>query len=106
MSASTPFFESVGQALATTDSLGSLRLLANRQLAKGVTRETLTVWFEQAREHFPDQEDRILEVLDLVARWCSPHQALDEPMEGKEMGSGTGFVVLESAPPLDVGKQG
>lgn len=60
------FFESIGQALAEPESMGSLRILADRQLAKGTSRETLTVWFELARERFPAHEDRLLEVLDLI----------------------------------------
>ena len=81
MTASTPFLDSVGEALAGADSFESLRLLANRQLECGMSRETLTAWFEQARVHFPDHEDRLLEVLDLVAGWCSPHLTLTDSIE-------------------------
>ena len=76
MNASYSFFDSIRQSFAEADSLGSLRLLANQQLERGMSRETLTAWFEQARNHFPEHEDRLLEVLDLVAGWSSPHQAL------------------------------
>ena len=98
----SPFIESVRQALTASDSLASLRELANRQLAKGVTRETLTAWFEQARDQFPEHEDRLLEILDLVVGWCSPHQALEAAEAVK--GPGPEFPVLNSTRPIDLGK--
>ena len=93
------FYESVGQALAGPESLGSLRALAIRQLAKGTSRENLASLFEHARERFPAHEDRLLEVLDLVVDWCSPNQKLEEPFDERAREG-------EPVPELPVSKTG
>jgi len=106
MNVSLSFIESVGQALAEPESMGSLRIFANRQLAKGTSRETLAMWFELARERFPAHEDRLLEVLDLVADWCSPNQRLQEPIDRKECGEGPVLPGSRSGRPLETRHDG
>ncbi len=58
-----------------------LRDLANAALATGYAREQLTEDFEELRAHFKHQgeeerEDAVLEAMDFLYGWCSPHMKL------------------------------
>ena len=73
------FRSALAEALEAPDPLTGLRSLAGRELAKGARRETLTEWFEEARELYPEREDLLLDALDFVTGWCSPHMKLNTP---------------------------
>lgn len=70
---------SLAKALESPSPSLALHALAKLELQKGTPRETLVAWFEAAREHFPEQEDVLLEGLDFLVGWCSPHLRLDHP---------------------------
>jgi len=70
------FLESLARALNEPAPLPALHDLAGRELANGRQRETLVEWFEGARKRFPEKEDLLLETLDFVVGWCSPHMKL------------------------------
>jgi hypothetical protein len=65
-------------ALASDDRLGALRRAAERELHAGRPREEMIARLEELRTRLrdggrEDDEDIVLEVLDFVTGWCSPH---------------------------------
>jgi hypothetical protein len=102
------FADALAQALKASEPLTALRTLAAAELAKGTQREVLVDWFEAARARFPEQEDVLLEVLDFVVGWCSPHMKLAGTLPGAGEGAvtpGAGFPGVPGEQPLDAGKR-
>lgn len=77
-----PAFEpQMMSALDSDDPVGALRDVAQSLLRKGVSRPAVTARLEQLRavlrEAGRDQEeDTVLDVLDFVAGWTSPHMKI------------------------------
>jgi hypothetical protein len=68
-------------ALASENALESLRETVRRELESGVTRERLIDQLEDLRADLrasgrEDDEDVVLEVMDLLTGWSSPHVRL------------------------------
>ncbi|GAA1630455.1 hypothetical protein [Actinoplanes couchii] len=69
-------------ALATDDAVQALRAAVQDELAAGDSREQITEQLSRLvmvlrQEQRPDEEeDPILDVLDMLAGWCSPGSAL------------------------------
>jgi hypothetical protein len=64
-------------ALASDNRLDDLRRVAEHELRDGVPREQVVARLEALRAGLPDRdEDVVLEVLDFVTGWCSPHVRL------------------------------
>ena len=69
------------KALRSSDPFGELRRLAQQALDKGCEVATVREQFEHARQQLrdaarEDDEDVVMEVLDCLWGWCSPHLRL------------------------------
>jgi hypothetical protein len=68
-------------ALASDDRLAGLRRAAEHELQAGMPREQVIARLEELRTNLrqrgrEDDEDVVLEVLDFVTGWSSPHVRL------------------------------
>ncbi|MGZ4358109.1 MAG: hypothetical protein ACXVRU_14995 [Gaiellaceae bacterium] len=64
-------------ALASEHRLDDLRAAAENELQAGTPREQVVAKLEALRPGLSDSdEDVVLEVLDFVTGWCSPHMRL------------------------------
>jgi hypothetical protein len=68
-------------ALASEDPVKSLRRAVARDLEAGVPRERLVAQLEDLRSDLrvsvrADEEDIVLEVMDFLSGWSSPHMRL------------------------------
>lgn len=64
-------------ALASEHRLDDLRSAAEQELQAGTPREQVVAKLEALRAGLSDSdEDVVLEVLDFVTGWCSPHMRL------------------------------
>jgi hypothetical protein len=65
-------------AIRSDRSLEEIVVLLRHYKAQGRTREEVYSLLESLRETAPDEvlEDRILEVADFVAGFCSPHMKI------------------------------
>jgi hypothetical protein len=82
-------------ALRSAEPAAQLRQLATDELGKGRTREDVLARFEKARQALraadrEDDEDIILDVMDALVGWCSPHRKI--PSAGPSAGSVNGTV--------------
>ena len=55
-----------------------LRVLVKEELAAGATREEVLMALEDLRTRDPEREDVVLDVLDFVVGWSSPHVSLHQ----------------------------
>ncbi len=55
-----------------------LRILVKVELAAGASRQDVLSALEDLRAHDPDREDVVLDALDFVAGWSSPHVSLHQ----------------------------
>lgn len=75
------FDEALDHALGSAQPLQALSSMAQQRLELGQTIEELTALFEQARRRLratgrDADEDTLLEAMDFLAGWCSPHMKL------------------------------
>jgi hypothetical protein len=65
-------------AILTGRPLEEVVAMLRQYKAKGVTQDEVYSWLEALREKASDEvtEDRILEVADFVAGFCSPHMKI------------------------------
>jgi hypothetical protein len=68
-------------ALASENRLDGLRRATERELQTGTTREQVIAQLEELRADLRelgrgDDEDLVLEAMDFVTGWCSPHVRL------------------------------
>jgi hypothetical protein len=68
-------------ALRSSDPVGELRRLAQRALDEGRKLAVVREEFEQSRQQLrdaarEDDEDAVMDVLDFLTGWCSPHVRL------------------------------
>jgi hypothetical protein len=73
--------ESIEQALRSADPVGELRSLAERLIAQGHNKAAILALFEQARQRLREgdreaDEDAVMDVMDFLTGWCSPHMKL------------------------------
>src|SRR5581483_4837640 len=69
------------EALRASDRVNELRKLAEQLLREGNTHDALLERFEHVRHELgkaerEEDEDAILDVMDFLAGWCSPHMSL------------------------------
>jgi hypothetical protein len=79
-------------ALAREDRRESLRRAAEHELAGGTPRGEVVAQLEELRsdlrtEGREDDEDVVLEILDFVTGWCSPHVLVGELQPPSEVGA-------------------
>lgn len=77
------FDESLTVALAAPNPFQAVRSLAEGFLLRGESRDTLYKKLEQARQQLHKQgreadADVVLDVMDLVDGWCSPHVKIEQ----------------------------
>lgn len=64
-------------ALSSDDPLSMLREVVRFELQRGATRDDIWARFEALRPDVTDQqEDVVLDAMDALAGWCSPHERL------------------------------
>jgi hypothetical protein len=73
--------DALEQALRSPDSLSALRTLALQDLAQGQPQAVVLDRFERARqqlrlENREKDEDIVMEIMDFLVGWCSPHMEL------------------------------
>lgn len=62
------------RAELASEGLDGLRRAAEHELRAGTPRDQLIMRLEELRSGLSDSnEDAVLEVLDFVTGWCSPH---------------------------------
>ena len=71
------------KALRSNDRVAALRRLAQNLLDEGRSPEVVQAEFEQARQQLrdegrEDEEDAVMDVMDFLTGWCSPHVRLGE----------------------------
>jgi hypothetical protein len=69
------------QALKSSEQVNELRNLVLRLLADGQSREAVLKLFEQSRRELRQanqetEEDALMDEMDLLLDWCSPHVRL------------------------------
>jgi len=69
------------QALHTKEPVQELRALALRLSARGYDKKALIESFESVRQRLRQEdreadEDAVMEVLDFLTGWCSPHMRI------------------------------
>lgn len=83
------FHESLEQALRLPEPVSQLRSLALRLFSEGQDRAQVLERFEAARQQLRQagreaDEDAVMDVMDFLVGWCSPHMKL--PPEGQSGG--------------------
>lgn len=76
------------QALASPDRASELRKLAQGMLDAGKGPNAVLSAFEQARQFLREagreaDEDAVMDVMDFLSGWCSPHMALPTAPPGE-----------------------
>lgn len=69
------------EALSAPEPLDALRRVAEASIDRGVTRDDLLATLEDLRRQLRaadrgDDEDRVLELMDMLAGWSAPHMKL------------------------------
>jgi hypothetical protein len=76
--------ERLEAALRGPNALQQLRGIVQEMLDQGQDRASVLALFEQTRQRLQDEgreaeEDIVLEAMDLLVGWCSPHMRLSDP---------------------------
>jgi hypothetical protein len=71
----------IEQALRSKDPVEELRSLAQRLITQGQDQPTILALFEQTRQRLRREnreadEDAVMDVMDFITGWCSPHMKL------------------------------
>lgn len=81
------FDEALEQALRWPESVNELRSLALHLFSQGHEQAAVLEMFEKARQQLRQanrdaDEDAVMDVMDFLAGWCSPHRKLppDQPL--------------------------
>jgi len=80
----------IEKALQANEPVNELRNVARNLFADGQTREAVVDLFEHARQQLRQanreaEEDAVMDVMDLLVGWCSPHMKLppEQPTSGR-----------------------
>jgi hypothetical protein len=76
-----PLDDRFEQALRSAEPVERLRSLALRLASEGYDRDAIIDVFEKARQQLrsddrESDEDAVMDVMDFVVGWCSPHMKL------------------------------
>lgn len=74
--------ESIEQALRSPEPANQLRSLVKQRFAEGMDKAVVLTAFEKARQELrqagrPVDEDAVMDVMDYLVGWCSPHMKLE-----------------------------
>ena len=69
------------EALQQSRPIEKLEQIVKDLLGKGYSKESILAEFESFRERTRDEnyEDVVLDVMDFITGWCSPHKCIDTP---------------------------
>lgn len=78
------FDQNLTDALRSSSPFQEARLLAQRYLHEGESKQAVLDRFAQARKRLREQgsetdEDIVCDVMDCLVGWCGSHMRLDEP---------------------------
>src|SRR3954451_16165613 len=81
-----PLDDCFEQALGSAEPVEQLRSLALRLRSEGYDQDRLISVFENARQELRSEdresdEDAVMDVMDFIVGWCSPHMKL--PVHGE-----------------------
>ncbi len=73
--------ELIEQALRSKEPVSELRSLAQRLLSQGQDQAAILALFERVRQRLRQEsreadEDAVMDVMDFLTGWCSPHMKL------------------------------
>jgi len=69
------------EALQKSSPMENLEQIVKDLLGKGYSKESILAEFEYLRETTTDEnyEDVVLDMMDFLSGWCSPHKRIDTP---------------------------
>jgi len=69
------------EALQQSSPIEKLEQIVKNLLLKGYSKESILAEFEYFRERTTDEdyEEVVLDVMDFLTGWCSPHKRIDTP---------------------------
>jgi hypothetical protein len=69
------------EALQQSSPMAELEQIVKDLLGKGYSKENILAEFESFRETTTDEdyEEVVLDVMDFLTGWCSPHKRIDTP---------------------------
>ncbi|MGC8642322.1 MAG: hypothetical protein ACP5XB_20870 [Isosphaeraceae bacterium] len=87
--------EQIEHALNSPEPFQQLRSLAARMLHEGYARTAVVEHFEEARQRLRQadreaEEDVVMDVMDCLVGWCSPHMKLLAAADGSSQHVGPG----------------
>jgi hypothetical protein len=98
---------SIDQALRSPEPAQNLRLLAKELYSRGVLSTSVLAMFEEARQALREagreaDEDAVMDVMDYLVGWCSPHMKLEPGTAAEIQGNGHNAAPEESRPTRQV----
>ncbi len=84
---------SIDQALRSPEPAHRLRLLAKELFSRGVPSKEVLALFDDARQALREagrdrEEDAVMDIMDSIVGWCSPHMKLAPETAGKPLANG------------------
>ncbi len=71
--------EALAAAPSHDELVMRLRAVVKEALASGMPRDQVIVALEDLKAHEPEHDDVVLDVMDFVFGWASPHLTLSQP---------------------------
>ena len=68
--------QALSAALSHDELVMRLRVLVKQEMAAGTSRDEVLAALDELRKRDPDREDIVLDVMDFVVGWSSPHVSL------------------------------
>jgi hypothetical protein len=86
---------SIDQALRSPEPAHNLRLLVKELFSQGKPSAEVLALFEEARQALQEagrqsDEEGVMDVMDCLVGWCSPHMKLEPEAVGKPQVNGQG----------------
>ncbi len=80
--------DSIDQALRSSEPIRKLREMVQERFAQGADKQAMLALLENVRQELRQagrdaDEDAVMEVMDFLVGWCSPHMKL-EPQDGRK----------------------
>mgnify|MGYP001609907509 CR=1 FL=1 len=71
--------EAMAAAPSHDELVMRLRVVVKDELVAGTSRNEVLAALDDLRTHDPEREDVVLDVMDFVVGWASPHVSLHQP---------------------------